>query len=312
MQITGTWLGILLCLSRWIVWVHGVGEDGSIYCALDTYAIVRAGGCYCPEGYYYYQRPPPPEAPWNPASETCFSCAAGFFSVFTGVVNSPTSCTACPGGTYNPSLRQGSCTPCPAGTYNLYTARVALAACLYCPVESYCPNSGMSTYILCPAGTYGGIYGGQVGKTVCPTCADGYASTAIGASSYPCQACIAGTYAPAQPASSCIACTAGTYTNFAAMTACIACPSGKYMESIYVAQTSDVNCAHCPFGGYNVLTGRIDCVPCSLGTYNTGTGQTAAAACVACASGTFNPYPYMSFCSSCSAGRFASTTQQTV
>ena len=136
-----------------------------IPCPLGSYcpagsgaAITCAQGKYCPAG----------------SSEQNDNCPAGFYCM------TPSSMTACPGGTYSTAIGATSadtCKPCPAGFTCPYTGTVGSVYPLPvtrpfpCSPGQYCPE-GSDTFAVCPPGWYCSTPDTKVqcvNDTVCPT-----------------------------------------------------------------------------------------------------------------------------------------------
>lgn len=121
-----------------------------------------------------------------------------------------TSCEFCPSGTYLPTTggkNVSFCIPCAIGSYAGGTNSILLIFvqvpgminCTLAPAGTFVPVSRSSEVSLCAQGTYQSL----TGQSYCVSCAAGYYSGAIGATSIStCTACNSGTFSIAVGATS--------------------------------------------------------------------------------------------------------------
>ena len=154
------------------------------------------------------------------ASTVCTSCAlgkyfsssggtasfdVGFLSGSAVILQGPTPCMNCSGGTYARSVGASSCVQCLAGTY---ASSDGLSTCVACSIGSYANNTGLSGCLTCPANSNtAGTNSTQRGDCVCnPSYAGNLSDSAQTCSGCPAnsycaglsqQACPAHTHSPA-------------------------------------------------------------------------------------------------------------------
>lgn len=122
--VLGVWLGILLVLLRWYVFIFMKNNTSfrvkkTPSSMAGTYSTGGASGCTaCPAGTYS-------GTGWS----GCNACATGTANPYT----SQSSCPACAAGKYQSSTGQSYCNACAAGSYS---------------------GTGAVTCIGCPSGTY--------------------------------------------------------------------------------------------------------------------------------------------------------------
>ena len=292
-------------------------QSSCLSCALGTYSSAGATACQiCIAGSYSS----------TIGSTTCSFCPSGSTTVTTGTTSgfactlcssgywSSTAvppCTACVGGTYNPSIgstSSSSCLSCASGTYNPNSGSTSISSCQSCAVGTYNPITSSAACLACSSG----FYSSTAGSTVCLQCGAGTYSTGSASS---CQPCAVGTYNPnigSTSSSACLACSSGFYSPATGSTVCLPCGAGTYSagsasscQSCAVgtynpnsASTSSSACLACSSGFYSSTAGSTVCQPCGAGTYSTA----STSSCQPCADGTYNPNSASSACQACLTG----------
>jgi hypothetical protein len=268
-------------------------------------------------------------------SVPCSSCFLGTFSTVIGTT-SPSSCAACPVGTFSVASFATACGPCPAGTYATGLGTVtpsctacalgtssgaagatAESTCAACAQGSYSDTTSASACESCRPGTYSALTG-LTAAADCAACAAGTFSTAHGSvSASTCALCPPGSHSTGVGAASdttCGPCGAGTYSTAHGAPsdeACAPCPVGT--RSTAGGATSAAACAPCTVGSYASSVGNTVCALCAPGTYASGRGTPSPAGCRGCALGTFSTAwgADVGSCSTCANGKFAAAGQTT-
>lgn len=139
------------------------------------------------------------------AIEQCSSCTTGNYK------NGPTSCAACPPGSYCINSNQ---IPCPIGTYS---SSPGVTVCTPCPKGTFASTIGQSLCTNCPAG--------QIINTT--NTSTTYATTATGSNSI--YNCSCGYTSLKLPDGNCKGlCVSGTYLLNQSDDVCTPCPKGSY------------------------------------------------------------------------------------
>ena len=171
---------------------------------------------------------------YNPGGISYFAC--GCFPGKYGL-NSASTCSACPAGTYLPhygALSVAECIACQSGKYNPSTGGSSTLACLVCAADTYSlsGSAGCSPCdpAVCGAGSYLSACGGGIAAT-CSLCPDGTYSFSGDAT---CSLCTAGTYS-LSGATSCLPCAADWYSldGASACSPCdpAVCEPGSYLSA---------------------------------------------------------------------------------
>jgi hypothetical protein len=244
-------------------------------------------------------------------SITCTVCQKGFFSPALGAA-SPSSCQACPLGSYASSTGLSSCSRC---SYGEFSDKVASTMCETCPVGLYTRSEGSSSFsdcMPCPAGTFWsqgncapcapGTYNPTVGSmdsSSCMQCPPGFIS---GFGSNACKACSAGSIAPTAGSASCIFCPLGAYS-LSANSQCTPCPANTF--SVNSPALGISTCSPCATDSFS-SDGSSSCsaLVCSPGTVRVKLGSSPAV-CSLCPAGSYSPSSNSRSCITCSAGSFA-------
>lgn len=245
-------------------------------------------------------------------SSRCIPCQQGYFSAVLGAA-SPSSCQACPSGSYASSTGLSSCSRC---SYGEFSDKIASIMCEKCPVGLYTQSEGSSSFIdckPCPAGTFWsqgncapcapGTYNPNVGSmdsSTCLLCPPGHISR-FGSST--CTACSAGSIAPVAGSATCTFCPLGSYS-LSANFQCTLCPSNTF--SVNAPALGISTCSPCASDSFS-SQGSSSCsaLLCSPGTARLKLGSSPAV-CSLCPAGSFSPSSNSLSCTTCRAGTFAS------
>jgi len=253
------------------------------------------------------------------------------------LLETTSSCVACPRGTYGYEANATSCTACMVGRYQPLEGQAYLSACYFCHPGKYSDLEGAtdaSDCKDCPLGFYnkfdhsnecyncggqhGDNYADETGLTECKDCPLGYFQEGYGATADECETCGAGKYVTLDNLNNnitvCVSCHQGLYQDeigkygckqcsvdgtYAGenLTACSDCPNGYYSSSF---QFSYDYCGSCGPGRFqNDLQGAW-CVDCSSGTYNDENGQGECKTCTD--AGTYATGLKQTSCADCPAG----------
>ena len=241
------------------------------------------------------------------------------------------TCTACPAGTFKPTLGGANCTLCPADTYRRETGATQSTQCLSCMDNSF-SERGSTNKIQCQcnAGFTGpngepcrsckaGKYKAETGPAACTNCARGtfnthnasrseaaclscpfFSNSSLGSTSIVNCSCNPGFTGP--NGQNCSACQPGTFKNVSGHATCKSCPVNTYQPVFGAAQLSD--CLTCGFSSVSLAgsSNRSDCL-CAKGHTEAAHGE-----CQACERGTFKPHRGNMPCTNCSAGTFLGET----
>eukprot|EP01043_Picozoa_sp_COSAG02_P070600 COSAG02_NODE_12565_length_1524_cov_1.419649_1_plen_330_part_01 len=247
----------------------------------------------------------------------CLPCEAGTFGgTFSGGTFTPAeglgTCTACPGGYYQPGLPAGTVigdtdygpphTQCWGCSYGRYSTEGDPAGCQRCPAGTVGPYERLAQCINCPNGKYQP----EEGAVQCVSCVAGRFATAT-EPSIDCTLCPVGKFQPLPDPngvdpdgpepdpnnlaqSSCNDCALGSQTedsdgDFVRLGAvtCDVCESGRFL-GLNVDQTDPgfAGCVACDVGQFQDETGQVACEPCGAGQYQPTPGQTG---CIGCDAG---------------------------
>lgn len=237
-----------------------------------TFQLCSPGSFSALVGSSYCTPCPSGQATAARGATSCDSCAPGYAAQAIGSL----SCAVCGIGTYAAGNGSEICTACPAGYFLDAFAATSPSNCTPCAAGRYnpVPGQGSSACFVCPAGTASPTRGATSPGT-CDPCTPGHFSVSGAAA---CTECAAGYYAVSTGTASCDACPRGTYSTrpgAVSEAACSQCPSGRTTVSTGTSQLSDcvVGAFPCPTGAQPSTPGGTpnsasDCVPivCGAGT----------------------------------------------
>ncbi len=268
--------------------------------------------------------------------QLCTECVADC-PVGKYILESTTSCIACPHGTYGSEANATSCTACMVGRYQPLEGQTSLSACEFCPSGKYSNESGAIQPSVCKdcpvgfsngfehsnecyncGGHHGDKYADETGLTECKDCPLGFFQEGYGATATECSTCSAGKYVTlVNSLTECVTChhgqyqdeigkywckqcsVDGTYAIGEGLTACLDCPTGYYSASWTFDDAYD-QCRACGPGRFQNDVQGAWCVDCSSGTYTDENGQ---GECKTCAdAGTYVTGLKQTSCADCPAG----------
>ena len=288
-------------------------------------------GYYCPAGSSGpYENPCPAgtnlTAPGGTSSSSCLACPAGFYCKLGTAF--PVKCPLgyyCPASTSTPIF-------CPSGTAGLTTGLNSSSSCTSCPSGTYCSQPGLLVAdgncvlgYICAAGSTV-----STGSSTCPSggyCQPGFPTQRA------CPPGTFNPDTGAKDITSCGSCDAGYYCygneTVAFQRSCSAgynCPVGSYWSQMNISTPGYYSLAassvqtSCPIGTFNYLYAQSSCTNCTAGFYCPSKGMTypticpAGSYCVAnsttytaCPAGTFsavNGLTQMSNCTYCTGGYY--------
>jgi Tyrosine-protein kinase ephrin type A/B receptor-like/Regulator of chromosome condensation (RCC1) repeat len=202
-------------------------------------------------------------------------CAVGRYGNAEGAF-SPTSCLACPSGSFNDLKGQTrlGCQLCSVGRASNLEGEASPSACGECLPGFYAASPGQAQCSKCSAGRFSSEKG-ATSSSACQPCPRGTYSASEGAhNSSVCQPCRDGFTTVIDGATRAEDCNLDMKRN---------CPSGHGFSSLIGA------CERCP-PGYTGTTGELGCSPCRAGTYlpSGSTGKRSSDACLQCPRGRFS------------------------
>ena len=334
---------------------YGSTTNAKHYCPVGHYCPAGSGiSLPCPAGKYN-----PNNYQYDPSQ--CYDCPAGHYCEKSGLSGPTGQCdegyycsggdkvprpdgkfcdvgqycpkgssgvTACPAGSYQDSVKQGSCMACPKGFF-CPAGSVSFDSGQDCVAGYYCPaGTQYGTQYPCPAGTYNpnanafsssqcigcdpGYYCTGTARTAVNTalkCAAGYYCLGGAATSSPTDGttgyvCPTGSYCPlgsAYPTK----CPPGSYCNGAGLAAPTAsCAQGYYCALGTAAITATIRCP----AGYYCPTGSSEPTPCPAGTYRSSIGAYHISHCLDCSAGYYCGTATVSPTTQCTAGFYCTKT----
>ena len=256
------------------------------------------------------------------------------------LLETTSSCVACPSGTYGYEANATSCKDCMVGRYQPLEGQAYLSACEFCPPGKYSDLEGAtdaSDCKDCPLGFYNGFehsnecyrcggqhgdnYADESGLTECKDCPIGFFQEGYGETATECSTCSAGEYVTlVNNLTVCVSCLDGQYQDeigkyeckycsvsgkYAgeSLTECLDCPTGYYSSydnAEYMETERSDHCKACGPGRFQNDLQDAWCVDCSSGTYSDENGQ---GECKTCAdAGTYTTGLKQTSCADCPAG----------
>ena len=226
-------------------------------CAAVAYALLLLLSCVsagCPAGEYN-------------ASGTCLQCAAGKFSVLSGVT--PGVCQDCSAGKYSALAGANStdlCQDCSAGKYSA----VARDLCVPCAAGKYSQIVGASSAGNCSdCPEHSSSASGSSSKAGCKCNAGSTGSPGVGGDGR-CNLCPPGEFKSVNGSDACQQCPAGKFSGSGSgKTVCNVCPAGSISPMKSENQTQCIcNAGYQSVGGGNAL-----CEACAAGKSKAGNGS---------------------------------------
>ena len=232
-------------------------------CAAVAYALLLLLTCVsagCPAGEYN-------------ASGTCLQCAAGKFSVLSGVT--PGVCQDCSAGKYSAIAGANStdlCQDCSAGKFSA----VARDLCVPCAAGKYSQIVGASSAGNCSdCPEHSSSASGSSSKAGCKCNAGSTGSPGVGGDGR-CNLCPPGEFKSVNGSDACQQCPAGKFSGSGSgKTVCNVCPAGSISPMKSENQTQCIcNAGYQSVGGGNTL-----CEACAAGKSKAGNGSGTCSPC---------------------------------